>query len=63
LNDTFDVLSVATYSATGMFTIPNCIEPFQMDRGMSVTSVCPLILRAARRAQRTPASQAAPAPV
>src|SRR5258708_37607040 len=23
-----------------MFTIPNCIEPFQMDRAMPLTSVC-----------------------
>src|SRR5438132_11444206 len=34
-NDTLDELSVARYSRTGMFTIPNCIEPFQIDRATS----------------------------
>jgi hypothetical protein len=31
-----------------MFTIPNCIEPFQIDRGMPLTSAC--LCRAASRA-------------
>src|SRR2546423_10550617 len=41
-----------------MFTIPNCIEPFQMDRGTPLTSACSAC-RAASRAQRTSLRQAA----
>src|SRR5258708_17479380 len=59
LKETFEVLSVATYSATGMFTIPNCIEPFQMDRGMCAPPArLGAACRAASRAQRRPPRQA-----
>jgi hypothetical protein len=38
LNETLLELSVARYNRTGMATIPKLITPFQIERGIAITS-------------------------
>jgi hypothetical protein len=38
LNETLLELSVARYNRTGMATIPKLMTPFQIERGIAITS-------------------------